>query len=255
MNDRLAPGEKLRQLREGLGLTVRDVETASNRLASKYGVPDFALSISRISDFETKGTVPSIHKLYSMSVIYRTNLRELLALYRVPANEVEDSSLVEITKTHLTGLKGPNTVVEMPVRLDPAFDAKTTTALSRMIVRWGEVPVSHLARFKQRDYSYGYVGTEDRTMYPLIPPGSFIQIDESQSKIVEGSWRSEYERPIYFIEMRDGFACCWCDKNGQDLVLQPHPLSGCKPRVARDGRDAEVLGRVVGVAMRLGASE
>jgi len=254
VNDRLAPGEKLRQLREGLGLTVRDVETASNRLAAKYGVPDYVLSISRISDFETKGIVPSIHKLYSMSVIYRRELRELLALYGVPTNEVEDSRLVEITKTHLTGLLGPS-VVEMPVRLDPAFDARTTTALSRMIVGWGAVPISHLSRFKEREYSYGYVGTEDRTMYPLIPPGSFLQIDESQARILEGSWRSEYERPIYFLELRDGFVCCWCDKNGQDIVVQPHPLSGCKPRVARDGRDAEVLGRVVGIAMRLGASE
>jgi hypothetical protein len=89
------------------------------------------------------------------------------------------------------------------------------------------------------------------TMYPILPPSSFIQVDESKSKVLEGGWRSEYERPIYFIETRDGHTCCWCTLTREDIILQPHPLSPVPPRVF--GHDeAEVLGQVVGVAMRLG---
>jgi hypothetical protein len=88
-------------------------------------------------------------------------------------------------------------------------------------------------------------------MYPILPPGSFIQVDESKNKVVEGSWRSEYERPIYFVETRDGHTCCWCSMRREEIILQPHPLSPVPVRILRHPQEAEVLGQVVGVAMKL----
>ena len=89
-------------------------------------------------------------------------------------------------------------------------------------------------------------------MYQLLLPGSFLQVDESRDEVMEGAWRSEYERPIYFVETREGFTCCWCSLDGDEILLQPHPLSPVRVRVARHPQDAEVIGQVVGVAMRLG---
>ncbi len=90
-------------------------------------------------------------------------------------------------------------------------------------------------------------------MFPLLLPGSFLQVDESKNKVREGMWRSDYERPLYFIETREGYTCCWCSLKEDQLLLQPHPLSPVQPRVVKDQREAEVLGQVVGVAMRLAA--
>ncbi len=51
----MSPGELLRTYREQLGFTVRDVESASSKLAQKYGNSDLATctscteSISRMS--------------------------------------------------------------------------------------------------------------------------------------------------------------------------------------------------------------
>jgi hypothetical protein len=39
---------------------------------------------------------------------------------------------------------------------------------------------------------------------------------------------------------------------GDEITLQPHPLSPARIRVALHPQDAEVIGQVVGVAMRLG---
>ncbi len=89
-------------------------------------------------------------------------------------------------------------------------------------------------------------------MYPLIAPGSFIQVDEHRNKVVEKTWRSEYERPIYFIETRDGYTCSWCSMKGEQLILQPHPLSPVAPRILKYTQEAEIVGQVVGLAMRLG---
>ena len=54
-------GLRLRQIRERLGLTYRDVERASLELASsKRGRPDFILHISRRADIENHCVIPGI---------------------------------------------------------------------------------------------------------------------------------------------------------------------------------------------------
>lgn len=247
-------GEALRRIREQMGLTIRDVEAASSRIADKYGNQSFTISLSRLSDIETKGVVPGLHKLYALAVIYRVDMQELLSLYGIKAeNYAADLQTVQVTpkSSHRFSLfdRVPN--VELPVQLDPAFTISATTDLGRMVVRWGVVPLHALSVFKDRRYTYGYIGAEDLTMYPLILPGSFIQVDESQNVVVQGVWRSEFERPIYFVETRQGFACSWCELLGGLLTLKSHPMSPVPSRVLRVGSEAEVIGQIVGVAMRL----
>ena len=239
-------------MREELGLTIRDVEAASTRIAANHENEDFAISLSRLSDIETKGILPNIFRLYSLSVVYRRDIRELLEWYGVDVNGVaSDLGVIEPPKTHTSDVLVSGTTLNVPVRMDPAFDPRRTANLGRMIERWGTVPAAFLSQFASGRYSYGYIGSEDLTMYPLLLPGSFLQIDESLTTVVEGKWRSEYERPIYFVETREGHVCCWCSLRGDEIILQPHPLSSVAPRVLRHPQNAEVLGQVVGVAMRL----
>jgi len=70
-------------MREQIGLTLRDVEIASTTLADVRGIEEFVINPSRLSDIETKGVVPSIYRLYVLSVIYRADFSELLKLYGV----------------------------------------------------------------------------------------------------------------------------------------------------------------------------
>ncbi len=72
-------------MREALGLTIRDVEIASARLAAKYQNEDYNIPLSRLSDIETKGIIPSIYRLYAIAVIYRQPLQEVLTLYGIEA--------------------------------------------------------------------------------------------------------------------------------------------------------------------------
>lgn len=249
---RLTGGESLRQIRERLGLTIRDVEAASTRLAEKYANPDYVISLSRLSDIETKGVTPNVYKLYSFAVIYRREFKELLGLFGINLQKIgEDADVVQIPRTHTFASMSGDEQVEVPIRLDPGFDTRTTSAVGRMIVKWGTVPFTALEQFKAREYTYGYIGTDDLTMYPLLLPGSFVQIDESLRKVDEGPWRSEYERPIYFLETREGFVCSWCELIGTTLALRPHPMSPVRTRIFRYGSEVEVLGKVVGIAMRL----
>jgi transcriptional regulator with XRE-family HTH domain len=246
-------GQKLRALRETLGYRMRDVELASNQIAHRFESEEFAIPPSRLSDIETKGITPSIFRLYSFAAIYRREYRELLSFYGLELDSISaDIGFGHPQKSHLSEALSNVKDVRVPTRLDPSFSLQKTTDLRRIIEQWGTVPMAHLSLFADDRYTYGYVGSDDFTMYPILPPSSFVQVDEDKNKVGEGIWRSEFERPIYFVEMRDGFTCCWCSMKRDSIVLQPHPLSPVSVRILRYPQEAEILGQVVGVAMRLG---
>ena len=88
-------------------------------------------------------------------------------------------------------------------------------------------------------------------MDPILRPGSFVQIDTQLNRVQPSAWRTEFDRPIYFVELREGYACSWCEVGESQLTLLPHPLSACAVRRYAYPDDAEIIGQVAAVAMRL----
>lgn len=246
-------GNKLRHVRETLGLTLRDVEAASSEIAARHANQEFFLPFSRLAEIETKGLVPSIYRVYSLAAIYHCDLRTMFGWYDINIDALpEDGNILPIPRTHpFASVPHPDSLM-LPVAMDPAFDVRRTMDLARMIQRWGVIPLQFIEGFRRGSHSYAFVGTEDFTMYPLLTPGSFLQVDMRKTEILKEGWRSEHQRPIYFVETREEFICSWCNvSDAGQLVIQPHPMSPVKPRVFRYPQDAEVIGEVVGVAMRL----
>jgi phage repressor protein C with HTH and peptisase S24 domain len=91
-------------------------------------------------------------------------------------------------------------------------------------------------------------------MQPLLRPGSLVLVDPKLRQIRNFGWTNEYERPIYFLELHGQYRCCWCQCEDGRIILVPHPLSSCSPEVYRHPEEVEVIGQVVGVAMRFSAS-
>jgi transcriptional regulator with XRE-family HTH domain len=243
----MLPGLRLRQTRERLGLTYRDVERASFELASKRGRPEFIVHISRLADIENREVVPTLHKLYTLAVVYHLNPLEIFRWYEVPLDEFFGDGAE--FPSPLTHLMAPPVSLRIPVRFDPAFDPSRTEFLSRMVERWGHfegVLTSGNGR-----YRYGYIGLSDRRMVPLLRPGSIVLVDVSDRQIDDQDWSTEHDRPMYFVELRDGYRCGWFYRDGARLVMQPHPLSRCLPESWRTPEEAEIVGRVAGVVTRL----
>lgn len=247
----MLPGLRLRQARELLGLTYRDVERASYELAARRGRPDFILHISRLADIENRGVVPGLHKLYTLAAVYRLNPLEIFGWYDVPIEECfHDGTSFAVPRTHL--MAAP-TSLRIPIKFDPAFDPRRTEFLSRMVEKWGHF--EGVLTNGHSHHMYGYIGTSDRRMMPLLRPGSIVLVDGSVRKIDDGDWTTEHDRPIYFVEVRDGYRCGWFHQEGSRLVMQPHPLSHCLPETWRMPDEAEIVGRVTGVVTRLNGPE
>jgi transcriptional regulator with XRE-family HTH domain len=248
------PHEQLKDIRARLGITTRDVAELSHRIAQTEDNPEYQISNAWLTQVENSDSVPSIFKLYSLSAIYRIKFTDLLRLYGVDLQNLNRHQLQEpLPNTHLTSLEvyDADRTVSFPVRFDRSFDVDNTNLVSRIVELWGEVPIALIQHLDVKHSQYGYIGLQDLTLYPLLRPGSFVQIDPRVRKIQPQRWRTEFDRAIYFVELRDGYACSWCELQDGYLLLLPHPLSPCSVRRLSYGTEAEIIGQVTGVAMRI----
>ena len=254
----MSAAEQLKEVRNRLGITIREVEDYSRRIAEAEENEEFLVSNAWITQIENREVTPSIYKLYSLSVIYRIKFTDLLQFYGIDVEKIiKYQSLTPLANTHLTNLEvyDKDRAVMFPVRFDPGFRVEKTGLLSRMVEVWGEVPIALIQHMDFRNSLYGYIGLADYTLHPILRPGSFVQIDDRQTKVQRPPWRTEFDRPVYFIELRDGYACSWCELQGKQLILVPHPLSGCAIRQVAFPNEAEIIGRVTAVAMRIVGGE
>lgn len=250
----MRPGEQLKDLRSRLGITTREVTDKSHRIAEAEENEEFYISNAWLTQIENTPATPSIYKLYSLSTIYHLRFSDLLLLFGVDLQKIGKHQLsMPLGNTHLTHIEAEDgdRTVTFPVRFDRGFNLEQTNLLSRMVEMWGEVPIALVQHLDLRHQHYGYIGTNDFTLSPMMRPGSFVQIDPRLKRIQSSGWRTEFDRPIYFVELRDGYACSWCELQGNQLILVPHPLSPSSIRQFLFGTDAEIVGQVIGVAMRI----
>jgi len=244
----VSAGLRLRQTREALGLTYRDVEKASYQIAVNRGRPDFILHISRLADIENRSVVPSLHKLYSLAANLHLDPAEISGWYDAPFRQTfHEGASFPPPRTSLSSFPAPPVFAQGG---DSAVGSQTTELLPRRPAT--VVPIPQVDLSASSKHRYGYVGLSDRRMMPLLRPGSTVLIDTTLKHIEDADWSSEYDRPMYFVEIRNGYRCGWFQKDKSRLIMQPHTLSRCAPEAWRTPDEAEVVGRVVGVVTYLG---
>ena len=81
-------GERLKELRNRLGITIREVEEYSRKIAESEGNEEFYISNAWITQIENTESTPSVYKLYSICVIYRMKFTDLLMLYGIDLEKI-----------------------------------------------------------------------------------------------------------------------------------------------------------------------
>jgi hypothetical protein len=87
------------------------------------------------------------------------------------------------------------------------------------------------------------IGSNDYTMWPLLPPGSLLELHPQKRAIRNGIW-TEFERPIYLIEYQDRLNCCYAQRRGNTLLLVAHPESPAPPSRSVPFSEAIVRGQI-----------
>ena len=236
-------GEKLKTLRNKRRITVREVEQASRRIADAKGDKRFFISNSWLAQLENGVSEPSICKLFSLSVIYHTNFLDLVRFYNV---DVDDKEKYEtVADPYRTQLISDNN----------DGDGRSLCSISRPCAQLSttlipKLETTNTGQLAGRDDAtnsivYAHLGLLEFTMYPMIRPNAIVKIDSGQTKLQANVWHNEYERPIYFIELREAYTCGWCELQGKQLLIIPHPSSPQSVRQFTYPREAEIVGRVI----------
>ena len=250
-------GAKLRRIRVRLGLSARDVERLSMELAQQRHNPYLSFSRTWITDVETGRFVPGSFKMASLAEIYGMELEEIHKLYNVSRDITKERPAYRPPTTQLlTPRQDPLENRAEAGDLPTEMRIEETNLLTGIVDIWGSVPVPLLRRFGLEQSLYGYIGTEDKSMAPLLPPGSFVQIDAKQNRIKKGPFKkssseSHFARPIYFLDIRKGYKCGWCEQKDRVLTLIPHPDSGEQTQTFRYPDEVSVVGRVTAVTMSI----
>lgn len=237
----MAAGQQLKLLRNRRNITVRGVEQASQRIADAKRDKRYRISNAWLTQLENGVSEPNnIRKLFSLCVIYRVKLSDLLNLYHIDVDNREHYE--SVAQPHRTQLLPSGSIAGGACEFRKP---STRTCLASELGTQHTAPLIPVPRNGNSSVIHGYLGLADLTMYPLIRPGSLLQIDTSQNKLQLAVRTNEFDRPIYFVELREEYACGWCELQGNKLLIIPHQSSGVGVRAFTYLREAEIVGRVV----------
>jgi transcriptional regulator with XRE-family HTH domain len=238
-------GKWIRELREERSVKSADIERISQAIADVKGSADFYISHSTLSDIEA-GSVPSVHKLFSLAGCLKVPLEELLLAFGIDVDELR-----EYANQSEPGLGfGYQLEVREPgfrpqLNFDTGFENRETCLLRlNPTDLMGLFPPPLHKYLDPSRYRYAVIGTKDDTMGDLIPPRSLVEIDTMQNAVQMSGWTSVRARPIYLVWHDNGHTCCWCQVQGNELTLLPYPLSHQFVRHFKLPREASVVGRV-----------
>jgi transcriptional regulator with XRE-family HTH domain len=254
LKSNLGAGERLKALRLQMQLTTREVERISLQISETKRNPEYYISHAWVTDLENGTFTPSIYKLYSLSAIYNSRFTDVAAYFGLTLADIAvDQMAIRMPRTHL--LSGFNSEtpgeVRLPLRLADSSSLDQTRTLSPLPAEWQTLPLAALRELQPGEKLHGYIGLQDFTLYPLIRPGSFVEIDPCQNELRAIPWTSEHDRPIYFVELRDRYACSWCQIDGRELSIVPHPMSRQQIQRFKYPGEAQIVGRITAVTMQL----
>src|ERR1700691_2622734 len=95
-------GKRLRDARERLRMSTREVADLSSEIALKKNAPDYFISRTWLCDVEAGKFKLNIYRLKSLSLIYRLGLDEILSFFGVDIREAgTEQALVGLPHTYL----------------------------------------------------------------------------------------------------------------------------------------------------------
>lgn len=223
-----------------------EIERISRAIALEKGNPDYYISSAAWSEIK-RGATPSIYKLFSLSVCVEMSYERVAKAFGVDLESSMLTTGADPARAELVRINLQELGFSFQLSLETQFDNRRTSLLRAEAIDRRHLPGPLLDRLNPSRYRYALIGLEDDAMGDLIPPGSLVEIDGRQNQIESFAWRNLRERPVYLVRYGEDYSCAWCQQDGNELTLLPHPLSRQTVRHFATPGGAEVLGRVVSV--------
>lgn len=230
------------------GITEAMLRRANEILEDRIGTGISARTIRR---YEIDGEkIPQTSTLIALALLHSLRMRDVLSSLDLWSDEESSYSLAM--------LMNARRAADLPSSFQSARAPQPASAWEPLMDEWGEWPTllsmaipdlsawgHRILRINQSDYYRG--------MDSLIVPHSVAVLDTSERNIPVRTASSalDWQRPIHALRYEGKTYCSYVDGDSTHLFLAPHPSAGTIPRLIARRAQAQILGRLIGIASPL----
>jgi transcriptional regulator with XRE-family HTH domain len=234
-------GPILRFARTRAGLSFREASALSRQVAIELGDPRYFCAPGALSYYESCRRPPRrIQKLIALSIIYALPFQTILTTMGLDPSKTGHRPLPESVLPHVSVSESPigssrflNDLLQ-PFEELPSFLADAARSLFR------------LPKLSLRDVYR--LGTNRGSLHPYLKGAALAIVNRRNRKPISLANKPLSAQPLYLLLTRSaGYLVTACQVEGNVLIAQPFADGFDRPRLFRNGVDAEVLGRVVGL--------
>ena len=247
-------GQLLRASRAKLGLSLREVAGMSRNIARLLGDERYLVSPSSLCDYELFNAPPRhLHKAITLCSLCGLQFQVFLKAIGILLAEAGPEPMPDHLARRMLDME--------PVDNSNGNDTSGRSGfLEQMLKRCEEIPfflresIGPLSGLEDASLDdVFWIGGEYDVLHPCLANGLFALVNRRDKRPVHFTSKSPWQQPVYVIQMRDGtYLCACCGIENDTLVIHPYSQQFRRSEHLRYHQDAEVIGRIVTVARKLG---
>ena len=247
-------GQLLRAARTKPRLSLREVAVMSRKIADQLGDRRYSVSPSSLSDYEQFDAPPRhFHKAVTLCSLYGLQFHVFLKAIGIVMEEAGTAPIPD----HLAR----RTLETEPVENSDNNDMSGRSGfLEQMLERCEEIPfflrqsIGPLSGLEDPSLdNWFWIGGEHDVLHPCLANGLLALVNRRDKRPIHFTSKPAWQQPVYVIQMRNGtYLCACCGIENGTLVIHPYSQQFRRSEHLRYHHDAEVVGRLVTVARKLG---
>jgi hypothetical protein len=246
-------GQLLRTSRTKLHLSLREVAGMSHNIADMLGDERYSVSSSSLCDYELLNAPPRhFQKAITLCSLYGLTFHVFLKAIGIVLAEAGTEPI-------------PDHLVRRFLGAEPVKDSNNNMPgrsgfLEQMLERCEEIPFflrESIGPFSGLEDAslddFFWIGGERDVLHPCLANGLFALVNRREKRPIHFTTKPPWQQPVYVILMRNGtYLCACCGIENGTLVIHPYSQQFRRSEHLRYHQDAEVVGRIVTVARKLG---
>jgi transcriptional regulator with XRE-family HTH domain len=240
-------GKFIQKARLSAGISFREASKRTRVIARTLGDRRYYCAVASLSDYETRKSPPRhIHKLISICTVYFASVTGFLEAAGIHPDKA--------------GLHPMPPQCRLSSSKDPRKISLPSGFFSELERRIGKLPYfvcgSLGTFFGLRNISVRdvfWAGGISRFSHRFLKGALFLVVDRKRKHPRPALSCPKWAQPIYVVQQRGGgYLCGFCTLENGTLIFRSCSLGKPKLLRFRNRVDAEVVGKVIGVARRLG---
>ena len=247
-------GRLLRASRTKLRLSLREVAGMSRNIADLLGNERCSVSPSSLCDYELFNEPPRhLHKAITICSLCGLQFHVFLKAIGIVLAEAGTEPIPDHLARRVLDMESVENSDHNDLPGRSGF-------LEQLLERCKEIPFflrqSIAPLSGQEDASlddFFWIGGEYDVLHPCLANGLLALVNRRDKRPIHFTSKPAWQQPVYVILRRNGtYLCACCGIENDTLVIHPYSQQFHRSEHLRYHQDAEVVGRIVRVARKLG---